>query len=54
MPMKCKFLNSSKNEIYVIKLYVSYTHTKFQNNIFIFGCAMTEKKKTGKTDGVTF
>ena len=36
---------------YVIKIHTNNTHAKFQNNIFIFGCAIA--KKAGKGDGVT-
>ena len=33
-----------KNEIYVIKIHINNTHTQFQCNIFIFGCAITKNK----------
>ena len=41
-----------KNGIYVIEIHTNNTHTKFQNNIFAFDCAMA--KKTGDGDDVTF
>ena len=36
------------------KLFASNKHTKLQNNIFIFSCAVVKKKNTSKGDGVTF
>ena len=33
-----------KTGIHVVKLHTSNTHTKFQNNIFIFGCAMVKNQ----------
>ena len=51
--LKPKFWNYQKknNGRYVVKLHTNNTHTKFQNNIFVFGCAMVEKP--GKGDDVT-
>ena len=40
-----------KNGLYVVNLHTDNIHRKFQNNIFIFGCAMV-KKDNG--DDVTF
>ena len=47
-----KFYRYPKNGIYVIELCVINRCTKFQTNIFIFGCAMAQKP--GKGDDVTF
>ena len=41
-----------KNGIYIIEICVTNRCTKFQPNIFIFGCAMTQKLDEG--DDVTF
>ena len=38
--------------MYAVNLHRNNAHTKFQSNIFVFGCAMS--KKTGKDDDVTF
>ena len=46
------FIDIQKNGIYVIELCVTNRCTKFQVNIFIFGCVMTQKP--GKGDDVTF
>ena len=46
------FIDIQKNGIYVIELCVTNRCTKFQANIFIFGCAMAQKP--GKGDDVTF
>ena len=43
---------SIKNGLCVIKLQTYNTHTKFQGNIVIFGCAVV--RKPGKRDDVTF
>ena len=46
------FIDIQKTGIYVIELCVTNRCTKFQANIFIFGCAMAQKP--GKGDDVTF
>ena len=33
-----------KTEIYVIEIDRNNTHTKFQSNIIVFGCAMAKKQ----------
>ena len=38
-----------KNGLYVIKVFTNNTHTKFQRNIFIFGCATAKKQATVMT-----
>ena len=53
MPKNPKFSIYPKNGIYVIEVHTKNMQTKFQSNIFVFGCAMA-KKKTGKGDAVTF
>ena len=37
--------------IHVIKIHTNNMHTKFQSNIFVFGCAMAKKRKS---DDITF
>ena len=46
------FIDIQKTGIYVIELCVTNRFTKFQANIFIFGCAMAQK--LGEGDDVTF
>ena len=41
-----------KNGIYAVNLQKNSTRSRFQNNIFTFGCAMV--KKTGKGDDATY
>ena len=41
-----------KTGIYVMEIHTNNKHTKFQSNLFVFGCAMA--KKPGKGDDVTF
>ena len=42
-----KFYRYPKNGIYVIELCVTNSCTKFQANIFIFGCEMAQKPIDG-------
>ena len=45
MPTKSKILElSKKNGMYVVNLHTNDTHTKFQSNIYIFGCAMVKQQ----------
>ena len=49
---KIIFEDIQNTGIYSIQLYSNNQCTKFQANIFIFGCAMTQKP--GEDDDVTF
>ena len=46
------FWSYLKTVQYVVNLHTNKSQTKFQSNIFIFGCTMV--KNPGKGDGVTF
>ena len=50
---KNQVFGAIKTGIYVVKLHTNNTHTRFQSNIFTFGCAMV-KKNIPKGDNVTF
>ena len=44
LTIKSNILIVSKNRIYVIEMHTSSTHTKFQSNILVLGCAMAKKQ----------
>ena len=45
MYVKSQIMNLSRNGEHAIKLHTGNKRTTFQDNIFSFGCVMTEKQR---------